>query len=241
MLSTTAIAAPLTDYFFANGYSKPESITSIQAKVDSGQYYNYPYVVGGGVSKGLFSKKLTKGTAIPQIKNIAALQAALDKEQVVLVADADGGHSVALPIFVEIAKQNGVSVDELMSHLVINEMPSDDNSEDTGFFSNIDTVVSNVQSQIDEVSAEINNQINDEITAEVTEAVAEAVAPAIEEAMDSISALEAALADLAASTNIGPASLAGVAEAANTISEAVNEAAAVGYVNAVAGFGNIQK
>ena len=180
MLSTTAMATPLTDYFFANGYTQPESITSIQAKVDSGQYYNYPYVVGGGVSKGLFSKKLTKGTAIPQIKNIAALQAALAKEQVVLVADADGGFSSALPIFVEIAKQNGVSVDELMSHLVINEMPADSDSEEAGFFSNIDTVMSNVQAAVDDAVAEIGNEITEEVAQEIAQEVAETLVEDIE-------------------------------------------------------------
>ena len=42
MLSTTAISAPLTDFFFANGYSKPDSIVSIQTKINDGTYYNYP-------------------------------------------------------------------------------------------------------------------------------------------------------------------------------------------------------
>ena len=153
MLSTTAISAPLTDFFFKNGYSQPQSIVKIQSLVNDGTYYNYPYIVGGGVEKGLFKDKLKDGTALPQIKNVAALKAALDKKQVVLVANADGSFTGTLPIFAEIAKQNGVTGGELMAHLLTYQLDDED------FFSNIDDVLGTVQSKIDEISAELNDEV----------------------------------------------------------------------------------
>ena len=161
MLSTTAISAPLTDFFFANGYSKPDSIINIQTKIDDGTYYNYPYKVGGGVEKGLFKKKLKEGTALPQIKSVTALKAALDKKQVVLVADADGSVTGTLPVFVEIAKQNGVTGIELMDFLIANQLDDED------FFSNIDDVLSTVNAKIDEITAELNDEVSEEVAEEV--------------------------------------------------------------------------
>ena len=165
MLSTTAISAPLTDFFFANGYSQPQSIVKIQSLVNDGTYYNYPYIVGGGVEKGLFKDKLKDGTALPQITNVAALKAALDKKQVVLVANADGSYTGTLPIFAEIAKQNGVTGTELMAHLVTYQLDDED------FFSNIDDVLGTVQSKIDEISAELNDEVSEEISDTIAEEV----------------------------------------------------------------------
>ena len=177
MMTTSVSAAPLTDFFYANGYTKPsESIVEIQAKVDSGVYYNYPYVVGGGVEKGLFKKYLKDGTVLPQIMSVTALKKALDKKQVVLVASAGSDVSTAaLPIFVEIAKQNGVSTIDLMAHLTINQLDGED------FFSNIDDVLSTVDAKIDEITAELNDDVSEEISAEITAEIVEEVTKEITE------------------------------------------------------------
>ena len=184
MLSTTAMSTTLDSFFFENGYTQPQSIVEIQQLVDDGTYYNYPYIAGGGVEKGLFKDKLKDGTALPQIQNITALLAALDMKQVVLVANADGSFSGTLPIFAEIAKQNGVTGEELMAHLIANQIDGED------FFSNIDDVIGTVQSKIDEITAELNDEVQEEISQEVTEAVTEAVQEeidtALQDAIDSV-------------------------------------------------------
>ena len=167
LLSTAAYANNVsTDFFKSNGYTKPSiSITEIQDKVNNGTFNNYPYVVGGGVEKGLFYKKLEEGTVIPQIKNVTALKTALDKKQVVLLADASGSVHACLPIFAEIAKQNGATCTDLMSHLTVNQAEGED------FFSNIDNVLADVDAKIDEITSELNDDVSEEVQAEVATAI----------------------------------------------------------------------
>ena len=194
MLSTTAMATPLDSFFFSNGYTKPDSIISIQTKVNSGEYYNYPYIVGGGVEKGLFKKYLKDGTALPQIKSVTALKAALDRKQVVLVASKGEVHA-CLPIFAEIAKQNGVSCTDLMGHLVTNQAENED------FFSNIDNVLDTVQSKIDEISAELNDEVSEELAQEIAQEVEREITVVTQEALEKLGFDSETAGEIADATN----------------------------------------
>ena len=111
MMTSAANAAIIT-----NGGNPTESLTEIQQKIDSGQYHSYPGVVR--ISDGgfritptshnyLFKSTFKPGMALPRVHDIVALQRALKKNEVILVASND----LVLPtpsIFVELARQNGV-------------------------------------------------------------------------------------------------------------------------------------
>ena len=116
MVSGAANAA-----LISNGGKPQYSITEIQAKVDSGQFKYYPFVAGKGIQSNehLFSKTFEDGKVLPRVTDFVALQKAIKKSNTILVADASKGIILPCPeIFIELAKQNGVSCYNFMEHYV---------------------------------------------------------------------------------------------------------------------------
>ena len=116
MVSGAANAA-----LISNGGKPQYSLIEIQAKVDSGEFYLYPFVAGKGIQSNeyLFGKTFKDGQVLPRVTDFVALQKAVAKSNTVLVADLH--EEIILPcpeIFVELARQNGVSCYEFMEHYV---------------------------------------------------------------------------------------------------------------------------
>ena len=120
LVSTVAQAVPLT--------APQYTITEIQTKLDSGEFYNYPGVVREGINgvrvgpvsnNYLFGKTFEIGQALPEIRDIVALQRAMKSEaKTVLVASNDWILPVPA-VFVELGRQNGVDGATFMEHYVI--------------------------------------------------------------------------------------------------------------------------
>lgn len=175
MLSGTANAVLLGDHFKKYGYTKPSiSLTEIQEKIDNGTYWNYPYIAGKSTT-GLFEDKLKKGTAIPQILNGNRLLHKLQSGKKLIVAS---NGLPCLPVFEELAKQNGISCDSLIDHLETNQ------ADDEDMFSNISTALAKIETKLNEmIQAETSNEITNEVSEEVTEEVVDEVT---EEVVDEI-------------------------------------------------------
>ena len=117
LVSTVAQAIPLT--------APQYTITEIQTKLDSGEFYNYPGVIREGIngvrvgptgSKYLFTKTFAPGMALPEITDVVALQKALKSEaKTVLVASNEWVLPVPA-VFVELGRQNGIDGIEFMGH-----------------------------------------------------------------------------------------------------------------------------
>lgn len=181
MLSGTANAVLLGDHFYKYGYTKPQySLTEIQKKIDNGTFYNYPYISGKS-DTGLFEDKLKKGTAIPQFVNGNRLLNALRmKVKPVIVANkGDANVKVCVPVFEELARQNGVSCSTLMTFLVDNQAEGED------MFSDLENTLMKAEQKIMEsVNQETLNEIVQEVTEQVTEEISEEVMQEIENVID---------------------------------------------------------
>ena len=168
----------------------------------------------------MFKKYLKEGTALPQIKSVTALKAALDKKQVVLVADSTGSVSGTLPIFAEIAKQNGVSSVDLMDFLITHQLDDED------FFTNIDDVLGTVQSKIDEISAELNDDVSEELAQEIAQEVEREITVVTQEALEKLGFDAAEAASIADEVN---------AAATESVADISDPAVAQGIADVVAG------
>ena len=127
MLSTSI--APAFAGIVTNGGQPLLSITDIQTKIDSGEFYNYPGVIrvteGGlriGPTKGsgyIFADKFKPGMALPQVNDIAKLLKAIDKKDEVTLVASNEFILPCNPVFKELGRQNGVSCGEFMEHIVV--------------------------------------------------------------------------------------------------------------------------
>ena len=155
-LAGSANAVLLDNHFKKYGYTQPESIISIQNKIDNGVYTQYPHIAGKSAT-GLFEDKLKPGTAIPQVLNGNRLLNALQNKRVI-VADV----KACLPIFAELARQNGVSCDRLINFLEMNS------KDDIAMFSNLANSLNKITQKLEEmVSSDVQEEVNEEVSKEI--------------------------------------------------------------------------
>ena len=117
LVSTVAQAVPLT--------APQYTITEIQTKLDSGEFYNYPGVIREGIngvrvgptgSKYLFGKTFEIGQALPEITDVVALQKALKSEKKTVLVASNEWILPVPAVFVELGRQNGVDGAAFMEH-----------------------------------------------------------------------------------------------------------------------------
>ena len=104
------------------------TITEIQAKIDSGEFYNYPGVIreghngiriGPAGNNYLFGKTFEVGQALPEITDIVALQRAVKAEKKTVLVASNEWILPVPAVFVELGRQNGVDGATFMEHYVI--------------------------------------------------------------------------------------------------------------------------
>ena len=143
-LSSTANAVLLDNHFKKYGYTKP-SFTLMDTQ----------NLINKGISvsrEGLFKDKLNSNAAVPQILNANRLLNALKSKKKLIVAD----NKPCLPVFEELARQNGIKCDELIGHLETNQVDGED------LFTNISTTLKSVEDKVNEIiSKETESEIND--------------------------------------------------------------------------------
>ena len=121
LVSTVAQAVPVSG-------APQYTISEIQTKLDSGEFYNYPGVIREGINgvrvgpvggKYLFGKTFEIGQALPEITDVVALQKAIRAEKkTILVASNDWVLPVPA-VFVELGRQNGVDGAVFMEHYIV--------------------------------------------------------------------------------------------------------------------------
>ena len=172
-----------------SGYSIPfgpqtnPSLKEIVEGRKNGKFEYYPGVVrvnsfGAKVLPGfpyILTSQFKKDAVLPEVKDIQALLRAAKKKQVVKVASTDTSKfQIQFPVFKEIAKQNGISYDELMAHFaewaeegsMVHDVTATADHLDKMLEEEVNKALDDVVEEITKVTEEVAEEIVEEINIE---------------------------------------------------------------------------